>query len=158
MSTEIDWPSIQKALALPFSAAQVHWRIQGSPDAEGMAQVLAYLDARDIFARLDSAVGIGNWSSDWQPIVTSDKGLLVAKGTITIYGISKSDVGDASSFEGTKGTVSDALKRAAVQWGIGRYLYDLPSPRVKTERGKLGKAALDDLSQRLAAWQAKRAS
>jgi hypothetical protein len=29
--------------------------------------------------------------------------------------------------EATKGGLSDAMKRAAYQWGIGRYLYELPS-------------------------------
>ena len=41
------------------------------------------------------------------------------KGTV----ITKSDGADDSNIEGAKGGISDSLKRAAVQWGIGRYLY-----------------------------------
>jgi hypothetical protein len=83
--------------------------------------------------------------------VTDAKGLLVAKGTITIHGISKSDVGDASNFEGNKGCVSDALKRAAVQWGVGRYLYSLPAVWVTLDaKGEIGAETLAKLQQSLA--------
>ena len=36
--------------------------------------------------------------------------------------------------EATKGGLSDAMKRAAYQWGIGRYLYDLPDVWVEIEQ------------------------
>jgi hypothetical protein len=37
----------------------------------------------------------------------------------------KSDTGSAGDIEAEKSVVSDAFKRAAVKWGIGRFLYDL---------------------------------
>src|SRR5689334_18389462 len=123
-----DWASIRQALAAPFQPEQVSWRVQGKANSQGKAQVLAYLSARDVQDRLDEAVGPENWSFDWQPIAVEGGDLKVAKGVLTIHGVSKSDVGDASTFEGNKGTVSDCFKRAAIQWGIGRYLYELPSP------------------------------
>ena len=52
--------------------------------------------------------------------------LRVALGTLTLHGVAKSDVGTASQWEASKGCASDALKRAAVQWGVARYLYSLP--------------------------------
>ncbi|MFD1104199.1 Rad52/Rad22 family DNA repair protein, partial [Sphingobium olei] len=39
--------------------------------------------------------------------------------------ISKSDGAGDTDVEGQKGAVSDAFKRAAVKWGVGRYLYDM---------------------------------
>jgi hypothetical protein len=36
--------------------------------------------------------------------------------------------------EAEKGALSDAFKRAAVRWGIGRYLYDTDSPWVAIEK------------------------
>ena len=36
-----------------------------------------------------------------------------------------------TDYEGTKGQFSDAFKRAAVMWGIGRYLYALPNEWVQ---------------------------
>lgn len=39
-----------------------------------------------------------------------------------------------ATFEPTKSAVSDALKRSAVQWGVGRYLYELPAEFVEVEQ------------------------
>jgi hypothetical protein len=36
--------------------------------------------------------------------------------------------------EAEKGKCSDAFKRAAVVWGIGRYLYGLSTPRVQIDQ------------------------
>jgi hypothetical protein len=44
-----------------------------------------------------------------------------------------------SDVEEEKGAISDAFKRAAVKWGIGRYLYDMPTPWVPCEVGRNGK-------------------
>ena len=37
-----------------------------------------------------------------------------------------------------KGAISDSLKRAAVSFGIGRHLYDLPSIWVKCQSKQVG--------------------
>jgi hypothetical protein len=54
--------------------------------------------------------------------------------------ITKMDVGGPSEQNGTgdrvKAAVSDALKRAAVKYGIGRYLYDLPRQWVEYDPQK----------------------
>jgi hypothetical protein len=140
------WKTMQEALAAPFAPESVSWRVQGQAKPGQRVQVLAYLDARDIQDRLDDAVGAGNWSFDWQPVITNEKGLLVAKGTLTIHGVSKSDVGDASTFEGTKGTISDVLKRCAVQWGVGRYLYHVEKVWIRlNDRGEIGPREEDQL-------------
>src|SRR3546814_8410857 len=39
--------------------------------------------------------------------------------------ISKSDGAGDTAVEGEKGAISDAFKRFAVKWGVGRYLYDI---------------------------------
>jgi hypothetical protein len=47
--------------------------------------------------------------------------------------------------EGKKGEYSDAFKRAAVMWGIGRYLYDLPNVWVNLDQyGKFEPPNLPD--------------
>lgn len=45
--------------------------------------------------------------------------------SLTVLGITKQDVGTPSMADQFKGAHSDALKRAAVKFGIGLYLYDL---------------------------------
>jgi hypothetical protein len=48
--------------------------------------------------------------------------------------IGKSDGAGDSAIEGAKGGISDALKRAGVRWGIGRYLYYLPTKWVEMNK------------------------
>lgn len=48
--------------------------------------------------------------------------------------ITKWDGADGTNFEETKGGLSDSMKRAAYQWGIGRYLYDLPAQKATIKR------------------------
>lgn len=99
-----------------------------------MANMLCYVDARYVQDKLDEVVGPCNWSSDFLEI----KGNLFCKITITFqredgtYGTStKMDCGVESNVEKQKGEASDAFKRAAVQFGIGRDLYNLPNYRAE---------------------------
>jgi hypothetical protein len=136
MENTINWREIQSRLAEPFDSEELQFRIQGNPqeakfgDMKGKmvarcvvyvdARCVVYVDARCVQDRLDDVVGIEGWSFDWEPMGTK-----AAKGKLTIWGICKSDVGDGDGQETEKGRVSDSLKRAAVQWGIARYLYGI---------------------------------
>lgn len=134
----IDWQAIAAQLAAPFAPEQVEWRPQGRPTPGKPCQLVAYVDARCVQERLDAVLGVGGWSWELEPIVVDGGELKVARGRLTIMGVSKDDVGTASSFDPSKGCASDALKRAAVQWGIGRYLYALPPVKVTLdERGEI---------------------
>jgi len=120
-------------LRAPFPREIVSWRIGATSGDKTTAIGLAYVDARDVMQRLDDAVGTQNW----QALYPHANGKTSCK--IGIY-IPGSDVnqpcgewvwkengcGD-SDIEAAKGAFSDALKRAAVLWGIGRYLYDVPN-------------------------------
>lgn len=120
----VDW----QALRAPFDPAEVDFRPQRTFEKNGqrIGVIVAYIDARVVQDRLDAIVGPDHWSFEWTPLKVRDDGVVLsAKGTITIYSLSKSDIGDASDHEPSKGCVSDAFKRAAVMWGIGRYLYGL---------------------------------
>lgn len=109
-------------LAAPF--AQVHWRAQTLNREGTSALALAYIDARDVMARLDEVVGPENWQDRYSE---TPKGRLICTLSLRINGewIEKADGAGDTDVEGEKGAISDALKRAAVKWGIGRYLYDL---------------------------------
>jgi hypothetical protein len=131
-----EWESISRRLQAPFEPGDVDFRVQGRANEQtGRAQVVAYVDARVVQDRLDSVVGPGNWSFDWTPLVIENGEVMITKGTLTIYGVSKSDAGTASNFEQSLGAVSHCFKRAAVHWGIGRYLYNLPMNWVPAEKG-----------------------
>lgn len=131
------------ALSAPFDHAAVHWRVQGQPferNGEHSAMALAYLDARDVMDRLDQVCGPENWQTEYHE---TPKGRLICRLSICIEGawVTKSDGAGDTDVEGEKGAISDALKRAAVSWGIGRYLYRLDSPwvpcEVKQSNGKV---------------------
>lgn len=112
-------------LAAPFPADAVHWRAQSLKADGTSAMALAFIDARDVMDRLDAVCGPGNWQDSYSE---TPKGRLICTLTLRIGDewISKSDGAGDTDVEGDKGAISDALKRAAVKWGIGRYLYSLP--------------------------------
>lgn len=123
---------IYQKLAAPFPPEDVDWRIQSS-GVKGdrvWALAIAYLTNRAIQQRLDDAVGIGNWQDRYESI---DGGFLCGIG-IKVDGewVWKWDGADRSDIEAIKGGLSGAEKRAAVKWGIGRYLYDLKETFVDT--------------------------
>lgn len=98
------------------------WRVQ-SVNKWG-ANCVAYIDARDVQNLLDEVCGAENW----QVLYEEHKGNLFAKIGIKIGDewVWKSDCGTESNVEKEKGEASDSFKRAAVMWGVGRFLYDLP--------------------------------
>lgn len=127
MSTQI-----VKALCAQFPANAVSWRAGSTIRTdEGMrCKALAYIDARDVMGRLDAVLGPTNWSDEY---VETAKGVMLCKLSLRIDGewITKTDGAGETDVEAEKGKISDAFKRAAVKWGIGRYLYDLPTPWVE---------------------------
>jgi hypothetical protein len=150
MENTIDWEHIRVAFAEPFNPADVDFRVQGNPSANGKSQVVCYVDSRTVADRLDAVVGPGAWTFDYTPLAVDAKGVVLsAKGILTIHGVSKSDIGDASNFEASKGTVSDALKRAAVLWGIGRYLYSVEAQWVPADKGRIAPDVIASLRTKL---------
>jgi hypothetical protein len=119
----------------PFPAATVHWRAQTVTKARGeghAALALAYLDARDVMERLDQVCTPVNWQSEH---FDAGNGKLGCRIGLFIDGlwIWKSDGAGDTDVEAEKGAFSGALKRAAVSWGIGRYLYDIGNVWVPCE-------------------------
>jgi hypothetical protein len=114
---------VMEALGAAFPEDEIEFLPRGN--WEGKARALAYIDARSVMRRLDAVVGPGNWSFDFELLSPDGK---MVKGKLTVLGVTKCDAGEGSSEdEVLKSAVSDALKRTAVHFGIGRYLYYLPS-------------------------------
>jgi hypothetical protein len=124
------------ALCQPFPADEIEWRIGSTSRDKSKCLPLAYIDARTVADRLDSFVGCDNWQCNYTAGVN---GSIVCNLGIRMSGgewIWKADGAGATDIEGEKGALSDAFKRAAVRWGIGRYLYDIKAPWVPLEDGK----------------------
>lgn len=116
-----------RKLQEPFPAEDIEWRVGqcGKKGDKCWAMVLAYINARAVMDRLDEVFGVAGWSDS---LKQTDSGI-ICRLTVTTDGkwgcVTKADVCDFSDIEGFKGAASGALKRAAVKFGIGRYLYSL---------------------------------
>lgn len=131
-----------KELSKPFAPDCVKWRLQSTNADKTGGYAVAYLDSRAIAKRLDDVVGQMRWKDEYKPWISSKEGASQIC-IISIYDddlkewISKSDGAGMSAVEPIKGGISDAFKRAAVKWGIGRYLYSMEAVWVKAKpKGK----------------------
>lgn len=138
------------ALSAPFDADQVKWRVghvQDKQAQETSAMVFPYVTTRAVMDRLDEVVGPDRWQDCFEEC---DSGRVICTISIKMDGgewVSKSDgagdtradeSSDAGKSNAMKGGMSQARKRAAVGWGIGRYLYEVGT--VWADVQKRGKA------------------
>ncbi len=147
--THLRRPSIQEA---------IHFKVQHVADRAAL--VVAYLDARFVFDRLDQVCG-GEWSARFDalperliPVRSADNdglSLIYVRCRLTIFGVTREDVGEG---ENPKAAFSDAIKRAAVHFGVGRALYALRLPWMREgeadgelRRNRAGKLVLDRRSE-----------
>ena len=129
-------------LTAPFSPDDVHWRVGATTGDKSKGMALAYIDARAVMERLDAVCGPANWQCRYPHAngkTVCEIGIRLADETGEFPQLNpewtwKADGAGDTDHEAEKGALSDAFKRAAVRWGIGRYLYDLPSPWVAIEQ------------------------
>lgn len=132
--------SIIEQLAAPFEPEAVRWRAGSLTQDKSKAKALAYINARDVMWRLDGVCSDG-WCDE---IVVLPNGMVTCRigiwfGERLVYRQDgtgqmeerpdgKIDIKNEQRIEmQQKGATSDAFKRAAVKWGVGRYLHGLPS-------------------------------
>jgi|5B_taG_2_1085324.scaffolds.fasta_scaffold119948_2 hypothetical protein len=106
---------IYHALSRPWGKGEVKER--KGPGGK----MLSYVDARQVQNRLDEVVGTENWQTHFSEVCGNYCCTLSLK--IDGEWVAKSDGAGETSIEGDKGGFSDAFKRAAVSFGIARYLY-----------------------------------
>jgi hypothetical protein len=96
------------------------WRILRTFGTQ--CECVPYQDARDVQRVLDAVCGPENWTNE--ALSVGGKMYMNLGIRIGVDWVYKTDVGTESNIEKTKGEASDALKRAAVMWGVFRNLYD----------------------------------
>lgn len=120
--------ALTAALAAPFEPREVKFKPQMVKNNRCLA--MAYIDARLIQDRLDDVLGVENWEDGYK-ILADGSVMCRLRLKIGDRWITKTDVGSPSEQpdqgDRLKAAFSDALKRAAVKFGIGRYLYRLPA-------------------------------
>lgn len=123
---------ITKELAAHFPPEVVKWKAQSTTKDKKRCLAVPFIDARMVMGRLDDIFGVGGWIDSYEP---APGGMICSlsvrlKCLVPVEWVTKSDCGGMGEGDGDdagdrlKGACSDALKRAAVKFGIGRYLYD----------------------------------
>lgn len=132
--------TLLQQLKAPFDPKFVKVR-PGAITKDGTKAIaLFYIDSREVMKRLDDVVGVGNWctkSRMEENEVFCDLYIRMPEQPLdpSVFPF-QSDVGERSRTSPIKGATSDALKRAAVRWGIGRYLYYIPNKYYKLDQYK----------------------
>ena len=106
------------------------WKVQTCN--ANLANFVAYIDSRDVQNRLDEVLGPMGWEDSYDVYggnLFCGISIKIEKDLVT----TKWDCGVESNMDKEKGQASDAFKRAAVKWGVGRFLYKLkPYKHFKT--------------------------
>ena len=129
--------AVTDALTAPFALGEVKFKPQMVKNNRALA--IAYVDVRLIQDRLDQVLGAENWQDEYESL---PDGSVVCRLRLKLGGewITKMDVGSPSEQpdggDRLKAAFSDALKRAAVKFGVGRYLYRLPAQWVEYDPAK----------------------
>jgi hypothetical protein len=135
------YPDLFAALAAPFENHEVKLRSASN------GRQLHYITARTAMNRLDSVLGPELWWDDYQPSGDS----VICRLTIRLPDgttVTKADAGGYAGMETRnrngeyvrdeendgKSAFSDAFKRAAAKFGVGRYLYRDGVPNFVRER------------------------
>lgn len=144
-------------LALPFEPKHITWKPGHLTKDGSKCMAMAYADLRAYQERLDEVCGL-DWSVEYQP--WGDNRIIAR---LTISGVTRASTGEMGKQDISNemgGTVAEAqaMKRAAAQFGLGRYLYDLPSVWVEfdAQARKISKAGQDELDKRYAAYYEKK--
>lgn len=124
MDTKQELQRILDELRKPFHPSHVSWK-PGAVKGE-RALALAYADLRAYMNRLDEVCGT-DWSVTYDPW---GEDRIICR--LTIMDLQRSSIGESdkeSERSEIGGTVAEAqaFKRAAAMFGLGRYLYNLPT-------------------------------
>lgn len=132
-----------------LKAEEIEVRV-GTCNDKGVS-LLLYKDARCDARILDETVGPENWQCrfyEQKGTLFCSLGILCPFADVAEW-VFKDDAGSPSNMEAAKGEASDAFKRAAFKWGIGRELYTapfiwVPKDKCNIKQGRNGKATCYD--------------
>jgi hypothetical protein len=141
-----------KKLTAPFPLSSVGFKPQAVNKEKTSAMAVTYIDARAVAERLDEVFPLA-WYPTYEVMQhTEDRLVLMCRIHVKLNGeeLVRCDVGESDNDDSDTGreasrwksAVSDALKRAAVLYGVGRYVYDLPKPWVDFSGNKFSEAGL----------------
>lgn len=134
MSEEADKQYLAQILPKLKELMPYKWRVQSFSKYKPEATCVAYIDARDVMDRLDEVCAYG-WHRNHEELkgrIYAGVGIILPSGKV----MWRWDCGTESITEAEKGESSDSFKRACVNVGVGRFLYDLKIQRVPANEKK----------------------
>ena len=154
-----DQRDVFAALNKPFPSHDIEWRAQRSGvsgSGRTWAMVMAYITNRAIQNRLDEVFGPMGWKNEFIndgktmmcgiSVRNDDSGEWVSKWDgVEIEWNNKNN---NDKIDPVKTAISNAMKRCAVHWGVGRYLYKLEATFAECFQGKEGRFKAKAKSQR----------
>jgi hypothetical protein len=138
--------ALMAALQAPFEESELEWRAlsDGFFGQKYWMKLAPYVTNRAIMNRLDNTVGPFGWQNmETQSQFRQEEGFIctiMIRNPETGGWVSKMDGAPLTQFEAFKGGISDSMKRSAVQWGIGRYLYEIDDVFAEIKYSKGSKA------------------
>lgn len=122
------WQELSPKLYEPFKESEIK---TFGPNV-GAKKGLRYIDSRNVVQRLDS-VCPGQWSFEIPETIerqVNGKLVIAMRGRLTVCGVTRECWGESEAGFGEpyKSAASDALKRAAVRFGVGAHLYSDETP------------------------------
>ncbi len=107
-----------KKLSAPFDEKTLGIKVQSLSKDRTKAMLVCYLQHTDVYVRLESVDPA--WASE---ILSVDwvQDACFTRMRLTVQGTSRENVGEGGD---PKSAASDAIKRCAMLFGVGRYLYD----------------------------------
>lgn len=122
-------------LTKPIQPNEIEWRVVTKPK-DGKITVAPYIDSRCVMKRLDQQFGPMSWNTLVH--INGDNLTLMLQVNqdgvecTKTDGVKLASATDNDQIDPVKSAISDALKRVAVQFGLGRDLYEYPIIQVQS--------------------------
>jgi hypothetical protein len=134
----------------PILPDEIEWKVQSYTKDKSKTIIVPYITARCVMDRFDAAFGVMGWQTEFREVtdgvICKLSVLSLINNNVTEW-ISKEDGASKTKIEPVKGGISDSLKRAAHQFGLGRCLYDYPRVMVTGEVKYIPDTTMDRLDK-----------
>lgn len=132
-------------LSKPILPDEIEWKIQSYTKDKSKTIIVPYVTARCVMDRFDTVFGVMGWQTTFREV--NDGFICGLSVKIGDEWITKEDGASKTGIEPVKGGISDSLKRAAHQFGLGRNLYSYPRIMLKGEQKYIDQSVIERLDK-----------
>ena len=132
-------------LQKPITPPEIEWKVQSYTKDKSKTIIVPYVTARCVMDRFDAAFGVEGWKTEFREV----DGGFICRMSVKVENewVWKEDGANKTDIEPVKGGISDSLKRAAHQWGLGRSLYSYPRVMLTGEIRYISSEIIERLSK-----------